>query len=123
MEKMKTVQKGKSGEKIAAEYLKAKGFEILFTNYRYGHKEIDIIARDKNYIVFVEVKAGRSKTYGPPAGWVNLRKQKKIAEVATAFMQEYQFPGYDFRFDVVAIDASSGKEIIEHIQNAFYLEG
>lgn len=123
MEKMKTVQKGKSGEKTATEYLKAKGFEILFANYRYGHKEIDIIARDNNCIVFVEVKAGRSKTYGPPAGWVNLRKQKKLAEVATAFLQKHQFPGYDFRFDVVAIDASSGKEIIDHIQNAFYLEG
>jgi putative endonuclease len=123
MENMKTVQKGKSGEKIAAEYLIDKGFEILFTNYRYGHKEIDIIARDESCIAFVEVKAGRSKAYGPPAGWVNLRKQRKLAEVATVFMQEHQFPGYDFRFDVVAIDASSGKEIIEHIQNAFYLEG
>jgi putative endonuclease len=123
MGKMKTVQKGKSGEKIAAKYLKTKGFEILFTNYRYGHKEIDIIARYKNSIVFIEVKAGKSKSFGPPQGWVDSRKQKKIAEVATAFLQEHQFPGCDFRFDVVAIDTSSGKEIIEHIQNAFYLEG
>jgi putative endonuclease len=120
---MRTVQKGRSGEKKAVEYLKSKGFEILFTNYRYGHKEIDIIARDKNNIVFIEVKAGKSKSFGPPQGWVDSRKQKKIAEVATAFLQEHQFPGYDFRFDVVAIDTSSGKEMIEHIQNAFYLEG
>ncbi|HVP37481.1 MAG TPA: YraN family protein [Terriglobales bacterium] len=123
MEKMKTVQKGKSGEKIAEEYLKSKGFEILFKNYHYGHKEIDIIARDNNFIVFVEVKAGKSKSFGPPAGWVTPKKQRKIAEVAVAFMQEHQFPGCDFRFDVVAIDTSSGKGVIEHIQNAFYLEG
>jgi len=120
---MKTVQKGKSGEKKAVEFLKGKGFEILFTNYRYGHKEIDIIARDKNYIAFIEVKAGNSKLFGPPQGWVNIRKQRKLAEVATAFLQEHEFPGCDFRFDVVAIDTSSGEDVIEHIQNAFYLEG
>ena len=122
MKKMRTVQKGRSGEKKAVEYLKNKGFEILFTNYRYGHKEIDIIARDKNYVVFIEVKAGQSKSFGPPQGWVNLKKQKKIAEVATAFLQKYQFPGCDFRFDVIAIDRSSGKEMLEHIQNAFTLD-
>ncbi|MFH0931751.1 MAG: YraN family protein [Candidatus Zixiibacteriota bacterium] len=119
---MRTVQKGRSGEKKAVEYLKSKGFEILFTNYRYGHKEIDIIARDKNYIVFIEVKAGQSKSFGPPQGWVNLKKQKKIVEVATAFLQKHQFPGCDFRFDVIAIDRSSGKEMVEHIQNAFTLD-
>jgi len=104
------------------EYLKEKGFEILSTNYRYGHKEIDIIAKDRNNIVFVEVKTGKSKSFGPPQGWVDLKKQKKLAQVATAFLQKHQFPGYDFRFDVIAIDTSSGKEIVEHIQNAFYLD-
>ena len=122
MKKMRTVQKGRSGEKKAVEYLKSKGFEILFTNYRYGHKEIDIIARDKNNVVFIEVKAGQSKSFVPPQGWINLRKQKKIVEVATAFLQKYQFPGCDFRFDVIAIDRSSGKEMVEHIQNAFTLD-
>jgi putative endonuclease len=122
LKKMRTTQKGRWGEKKAVEYLKSKGFEILFTNYRYGHKEIDIIARDKNNVVFVEVKAGKSKSFGPPRGWVDLRKQKKIAEVATAFLQQYQFPGCDFRFDVITIDRSSGKEMLEHIQNAFTLD-
>ena len=119
---MGTVSKGKSGEIRAVEYLKQKGFEILFTNYRYGHKEIDIIARDKKCIVFVEVKAGKSKSFGPPQGWVDIRKQRRLAEVATAFLQENQFPGYDFRFDVIAIDRSSRQEKIEHIENAFYLD-
>lgn len=119
---MGSVSKGKSGEKRAVEFLKQKGFEILLTNYRYGHKEIDIIAKDKKCIVFVEVKAGKSKSFGPPEGWVNLKKQRKLAEVATAFLQENQFPGYDFRFDVIAIDKSSNQERIEHIENAFYLE-
>lgn len=119
---MKSVDKGKSGEKKALEFLKGKGFEILHTNYRYGHKEIDIIARDKNCIAFVEVKAGNSRFFGPPQAWVDLRKQRKLAEVAVAFLQEHQFPGCDFRFDVIAIDTSSGQDVIEHIQNAFYLE-
>lgn len=119
---MGTVSKGRSGEKRAVEFLKDKGFEILFTNYRYGHKEIDIIARDKKCVVFVEVKAGKSRSFGPPEGWVDIKKQRKLAQVAEAFLQENQFPGYDFRFDVVAIDRSSGKEKIVHIPNAFYLD-
>jgi len=119
---MRTVYKGKSGERRAVEYLKNKGYEILFANYRYGHKEIDIIARHKNNIVFVEVKAGKSKCFGPPQGWVDIRKQRKLAEVAKAFLHKHQFPGFDFRFDVIAIDTSSGKEVIEHIQNAFSID-
>ncbi|MDH4222147.1 MAG: YraN family protein [candidate division Zixibacteria bacterium] len=119
---MGTVEKGKTGEEKAAEYLKRKGFEILFRNYRYGHKEIDIIARDKKYIVFVEVKAGKSKSFGPPQGWVDLRKQRKLAEVAKYFLHRHKFPGYDFRFDVIAIEESSSKQSIEHIENAFYLD-
>ena len=73
-------------------------------------------------MVFVEVKAGKSKSFGPPKGWVDIKKQKKLAEVAKSFLQKHQFPGYDFRFDVIAIDTSSKISKVEHIQNAFSLD-
>jgi putative endonuclease len=119
---------GKSGEDLAVSFLKNNGFEILERNYRYGHKEIDIIGKDKNTIVFIEVKTGRSKSFGSPQERVNLRKQKSMIEVAQAYIQshgscgEKDFPDYDFRFDVVAIDFEKGEMKIEHIKNAFMVD-
>jgi putative endonuclease len=110
---------GKSGEDLAVSFLKNNGFEILERNYRYGHKEIDIIGKDKNTIVFVEVKTGRSKTFGSPQEWVTLRKQKSIIEVAQDYIQKNDLRDFDFRFDVVAINFERGKTKIEHLRNAF----
>ena len=114
---------GAKGEELAGEYLKNRGFEILERNYRYKRKEIDLIVRDKNTVVFVEVKAGRSKKFGLPLERVDLKKQKKIIEVAQAFLAENDFPDYDFRFDVVEIELVKGGNKINHIENAFILAG
>ena len=102
--------------------MKENGFEILERNYRYGHKEIDIIGKDKNTIAFVEVKTGRSKNFGAPQGWVTLRKQKSMIEVALDFIQKNDFRDFDFRFDVVAISLERGNAKIEHIENAFMVD-
>ena len=110
---------GKIGEDLAVSFLKRNGFEILERNYRFGHKEIDIIGKDKNTIVFIEVKTGRSKTFGSPQEWVNLRKQKSIIEVAQDYIQKNDFTDFDFRLDVVAINLERGIKRIEHIKNAF----
>ena len=110
---------GKKGEALAEEYLKRKGFRILKRNYRYGHKEIDLIGKDGNTIVFIEVKAGRSKSFGAPHERVNLRKQKNLIEVAYDFIQKENITDCDFRFDVLAISYQQGEEIIDHIKNAF----
>ncbi len=118
-------QLGKSGEDLAVDFLKKNGFEILERNYRFGHKEIDIIGKDKSTIVFIEVKTGRSKKFGSPQERVNLKKQKSMIEVAQAYIQKNDFRDFDFRFDVVAISFERGNRIfeecfaIEHIKNAF----
>ena len=110
---------------MAVSFLKKNGFEILERNYRYGHKEIDIIGKDKSTIVFIEVKTGRSRTFGSPQEWVNLKKQKNIIEVAQAYIQEHDLRDFDFRFDVVAIEFERRNRkfkecfAIEHIKNAF----
>ena len=110
---------GKQGEALAEEYLREKGFIILEKNYRYGHKEIDLIGQDGNTIVFIEVKAGRSKSFGSPVGWVTPRKQKNLIEAAYDFIQKKNITDCDFRFDVLAISYQKGKEIVEHMKNAF----
>ena len=114
---------GTKGEELAEQYLKNKGFEILERNYRYKRKEIDLIARDRNTIVFVEVKTGKSKKFGQPWEKVDWRKQKRIIEVAQAFLCENNFLDCDFRFDVLAIDLEKKENRINHIENAFVLEG
>ncbi len=118
MEKYKQ-KLGKKGEDKAEEHLKTKGFLILERNYRYGHKEIDLIGKDGNTIVFVEVKTGRSKKFGTPEEWVSLRKQRNLIEAALNFIQKRNVTGCDFRFDVLAISYVKDKEVINHIKNAF----
>ena len=102
--------------------MEKNGFEILERNYRFGHKEIDIIGKDKNTIVFIEVKTGRSKKFGAPQERVNLKKQKNMIEVAQAYIQKNDFRDFDFRFDVVAISFEKGNRDIEHIRNAFMVD-
>jgi putative endonuclease len=118
MEKYKQ-KLGKKGEDQAEEYLKNKGFVILDKNYRYGHKEIDLIGKEGNTIVFVEVKTGRSKKFGTPEERVSIRKQKNITMAALDYIQKSDVDGCDFRFDVLAISYEKGKESINHIRNAF----
>ncbi len=110
---------GKRGEDKAEKYLKREGFLILGRNYRYGHKEIDLIGKDGNTIVFVEVKTGRSKKFGTPEERVSIRKQKNLIAVALDYIQKSDVTGCDFRFDVLAISYEKGKESINHIRNAF----
>lgn len=112
---------GRKGEEISIDYLRKKGYEILKRNYRFGHKEIDIVAKAGNTIVFVEVKAGRSNKFGEPFEKVDFNKQKKLIEVAQAFIQENYIQDCDFRFDVISVDLK-GEEKIKHIKNAFMVE-
>lgn len=120
-EKMYKRNLGRKGEEISVGFLQEKGYQILKRNYRYGHKEIDIVARDKSTVVFVEVKAGRSKKFGEPFEKVNAVKQKKLVQVAKAFIQENEIKNCDFRFDVISLDLKGDKKI-EHIENAFTAE-
>ena len=91
-------------EKKAAEYLKKQGYEILAMNYRCRIGEIDIIARDGEYLVFVEVKYRSSAAGGAPEEAVNYKKQRVISKVASYYlMKEYGTLDVDCRFDVAGI--------------------
>jgi len=113
---------GKKGEELAATYLEAHGMEILHRNFRIREGEIDIIARDGDYLVFVEVKTDRSHNFGEPETWVTARKRRRIALAAEAYLQRYDIHDVDCRFDVVAIHMTKKSHEIHHIKNAFWIE-
>ncbi|MFW6377257.1 MAG: YraN family protein [bacterium] len=109
---------GQFGEDKAAQYLKKKGYKIIERNFRYARGEIDIIASDGGYIVFIEVKLRRSFKYGLPESAVDTRKQNKIRKVAEYFLLGYE-SGKKIRFDVISIQIEDGRGRLKHYKNAF----
>ncbi|RKU16908.1 YraN family protein [Candidatus Poribacteria bacterium] len=111
----------KIGESLAVKHLKARGCEILAQNYRVRRGEIDLIARDGEFIVFVEVKTRRSLRFGLPQAAVTLQKQRQISKVALAYLQAQNLLDAPCRFDVIAIHLSPQLELLrlEQIESAF----
>jgi len=112
---------GAEGEKAAADFLKKKGFEIVERNYRAGRLgEIDIIAKEKGAIIFVEVKSRRNLNFGEPEYAVTQNKIDQIKKIANLYLYNMNITEIDCRFDVVTIlDDENGKRIINHLINAF----
>jgi putative endonuclease len=110
---------GEKGEKLAVEFLVNKGYKILATNWRYKHKEIDIISRKDDFLVVVEVKTRSSNYFENPQDSINRKKQKFIIEAANAYIYKNNIH-FETRFDIIAIIISGEKIEIEHIENAFY---
>jgi len=112
-------QKGDEAENLAVEYLKKKGFIILKRNFHYGQvAEIDIVAKDKDYLVFVEVKSGNTKYVNSLLEMVTPQKQKKLRTAATAYLQINKIQNMPCRFDVLTIDFTNEEPVYEHIINA-----
>lgn len=111
----------KIGESLAAEHLKACGCKILAQNYRAKRGEIDLIVRDGEFIVFVEVKTRRSLQFGLPQEAVTIQKQRQISKVALAYLQAQNLLDAPCRFDVIAIHLSPQLELLklEQIESAF----
>ena len=112
---------GEKSENLAAWYLKQNGYKIIEQNYRNRMGEIDIIAKEKKTIVFVEVKSRRSIRYGNPKQAVTPKKQRKISMVALYYLKSTQQIDAKARFDVVAITSNRDEPQIEIIKNAFDL--
>ena len=109
---------GNEGERLAAEYLAAKGYEILHKNWKGDRCEIDIISHHRKTIVFVEVKMRTGAGYGWPEQAVNKAKQQHIVKAANAFIEMNKIEN-EIRFDIVSI-IKAGKEYeIYHIEDAF----
>ena len=117
----KQQQFGEKGEALAVRYLKKNGYKILEQNYRTALGEIDIIAREDNTIVFVEVKSRKSIRFGNPKWAVNSNKQRKISMVALQYLKATQQSSAKARFDVVSVISNQDNPEISIIKNAFDL--
>jgi len=112
---------GKTGESIAVRYLRKQGYRIVEQNFRSKAGEIDIIAREKQSLVFVEVKTRSSRSFGSPKWAITPKKQKAISMAALYYLKMTNQNDVDARFDVVSILLQGEDTHIELVRNAFDL--
>jgi putative endonuclease len=117
---MKRRDTGNYGEKLARDFLKEKGYHIMSTNYRCPHGEIDIIASDKSCLVFVEVRAKKSNTFGTPEESITTKKMGKLRDTANHYLQNNDNPLPQWRIDFVGVELDRKGKLsqIEHIEYA-----
>jgi len=108
---------GKKGEELAAKHLEGQGYVILARNWCCHSGELDMVAKDGNTLVFIEVKTRRSTVCGSPAEAVNTKKQEKVRLVARHFLYENRTGAAAYRFDVVAVNATD--KTVTIIKDAF----
>jgi len=115
---------GARGEKAAARYLRRKGYKILLKNFRSGKAEVDIVARHKDWLVFVEVKTRETEEFGAPSEAVQRDKQRNLSKAAVDYLRLLGNPRIHFRFDIVEVVQRKGvrrPDDIRLIENAFDL--
>lgn len=122
---MSTAQQalGEKGERIAEDYLVARGWRVIDRRFRSGHRDIDLVVEriggEGRLVAFVEVKTRVSPAYGGPLGAVHWRKQREMAHAARDWMSRHREGGDSFRFDVIGIVYGSGQAEVVHIADAF----
>lgn len=107
---------GQLGERLAANFLEKKGFEIVERNYRCGRAEIDLIARRENWLLFVEVKTRASTRYGHPEEFVDTGKMSRLYFAAEQYIYRINWQGH-VRFDIVSVKLGRETEIA-HFEDA-----
>jgi putative endonuclease len=115
-------KQGLAAEAIAAKYLATHGYVILNQNINYKFGELDIVARDGETLVFIEVKHRRNKYFGEPFEAVTKSKQQKIILAAQAYLTKYTCAIPNCRFDIISLVGDLNNPEIEHISDAFWLD-
>ena len=113
--------RGAEGERLAAAFLEQKGYIILARNYRFDRGEVDLVASEGGDLVFVEVKARRSREFGAPEESITQAKEAQLKTVAEGYLFEHQIENQACRFDVVSITYEQGTPRMRLIQNVFVL--
>lgn len=121
-----SVEAGQIGEQLAAEHLSKLGYAIIARNWRgpKSRNEIDLIVRDQDCLVFVEVKSARTRKYGDPSTWIGQRKRAAIIRAAKEYLAEHPMTDLSVRFDAVLITPAlhRGKRTLRHIPAAFTVD-
>jgi putative endonuclease len=110
---------GNIGEDLAEKHLRSLGYEILERNWHFGKNEIDIIAKDGNTIVIVEVKTRKSSYFGEPEVFVTRSKQRSLIIAANGYMLKKNID-LEARFDIISVTYSGNSYNIKQIKDAFY---
>lgn len=116
------LRRGRLGEDAAQQYLRRQGLTFLMANYRSSKGEIDLIFREVDCLVFVEVKTRSSEMWVRPARAVNLRKRRLLAQTAFDYLRQIKSPQVKIRFDIIEVLLRDGAvETIRHLRNSFTL--
>jgi putative endonuclease len=109
---------GEAKERLACSYLEGRGLRLVARNYRCRRGEIDLVMRDADILVFVEVRFRRSSRFGTPAETVDTHKQRRLAAAAHHYLQQHP-SALSCRFDVLAV---GGNDRIDWVRNAFHVD-
>ncbi|GHT01838.1 UPF0102 protein [Bacteroidia bacterium] len=112
-------QLGIAGETAAVEYLKANGYRILHTNWRYGHLELDIVAQTADELVIIEVKTRKGSEWDAPEDAVTNSKIRNIVSATDCYIKFFNID-LPARFDIIAVIGKAPNFEIDHIEDAFY---
>lgn len=113
---------GKSSEDAAAEYLRKNGMRPVERNYRCAFGEVDIIAKDRDCLVFVEVRSSRTASFVHPKFSIGPKKKRTLSKVALSYLKEKGLMQVRSRFDVITVVQEGEQANIEWTQNAFEVE-
>lgn len=112
---------GAKGEQLAQEYLQTKGFVLIHKNWRGGRGEFDLVMKDKEHLVFVEVKTRDTYFFGDPEGCIGREKIQKMQSTAAYYLAKYPISKQmDIRFDIVSVVIRNKHVDLFHIEDAFW---
>jgi putative endonuclease len=117
----KHLEQGKKGEELALQYLKSLGYQILELNWRFSRAEIDLIAKENDTLVFVEVKTRSSSSYGMPEEFVNEHKEALLLDAAGVYAESIGHE-WSVRFDLITLIGSDNNFELQHFKDVFYPE-
>ena len=115
--------RGELGEKAARHHLRRRGLKFLTANFRSARGEVDLICRDGDCLVFVEVKTRSSEQWTRPAAAVNARKRRLLSQTALDYLRRLKNPEVKIRFDIVEVLLAAGAvREVRHLPNTFVME-
>ena len=109
---------GRIGEKVAARHLMLNGYSILASDWRFGHKDLDLVAMKDGVTVFVEVKTRSTEAFGSPEEAVDINKMRNLISAANAYIRRFGVEGR-VRFDVISVVGTCEPFKVTHIPSAF----
>ena len=112
---MNSIEKGFKGEEIVQQFLLEKGYRILERNFRFHHREVDIIASKEDILVFVEVKVRSDGNFSRGFEAISNVKKRNIISVARYYTQKNRLYEYNIRFDVASLDSG----VLQYFENAY----